>query len=90
VNRAYGPWTGGIANREYRRGKRAEPPPSDALAVLALVRGYQADCARWKHLLRASDHPTAEGTVRMIYCRDDQQKDLVRRAFQYATARGGS
>lgn len=83
-----GLWTGGAANREYRRGKRPEPPRADAQAVLALVRAYIADCDRWRHLLRASDHPTADGAVQLIYCRDDDEKDLVRRAFRFATAGG--
>jgi hypothetical protein len=81
-------WTGGLANRGYRRGTRAEPPPAAAQAALAQVRGYLADCTRWAHLLRASDHPTEDGAVKLIWCRDKAHEDMVRRAFRYATAGG--
>jgi hypothetical protein len=82
-------WTGGIANREWQRGTRAEPPPVDTQGVLARVRRYIADCERWQHLLRAKDHPTEDGAVKLILCPDKRHEDMVRRAFRYATARGG-
>lgn len=83
---AKGPWTGGLANREYRRGTRAEPPPVDAQAILAQVRSYLADCALFKALLRAADHPTEEGALKIVYCRTERHREVARAAFRHLTA----
>jgi len=77
-------WTGGTANREWQRGTRAEPVV-DAEAVKAQVLRYLADCRRWAHMLRPSDHPTEDGVLKVVYTQTDRQRQAVLDVFRLAT-----
>jgi hypothetical protein len=76
-------WTGGEANRQYRRGTRPEPDV-DTPAIAVQVRRYLHDCERFAGMLGPA-HPTAEGVLKIVFHRGDAQKRAVLAAFRELT-----
>lgn len=77
-------WTGGIANREWQAGTRAEPV-TDPDALAAHVRRYLADCGKFH--LDPKYHPTEDGVLKIVFHHGYAQKQAVLTAFRQLTER---
>jgi hypothetical protein len=71
-------------NYEWQTGTRVEPVV-DVAALKTHVLRYLADCRRWAHMLRVSDHPTLKGCLQVVYTQTDEQKQAATDLYYLAT-----
>ena len=84
-------WTGGVANREWNRGTAPLARADEVMSAAArqvlqtAVKRYLDECARFRTLLRAADHPTPRGMLHMVWCRDEAERDAALEEYAYLT-----
>ena len=76
-----GEWTGGIANREYRRGTRTEPVLTEELRrrLAGQVKNYLADARKFRL------KPSEERCLAVVYTANDKQKKYVADEYRRLT-----
>lgn len=85
-------WTGGAANREWQRGTAPGPRAAElergGLAAWAAeqARAYLAGCRMMRALLDPRYHPTADGMVKIVWCRDKAAETALRAAYNALTS----
>jgi hypothetical protein len=77
-------WTGGIANREWQRGRQAGRV-IDHVRLSGDVRRYLADCRAHAAALSAKYHPTEASALKVIHHHGHAEEDVIRGAFRALT-----
>jgi len=74
--------TGGAANREWNRGRKATPQQIAHDQLVEDVRRYIWDCHKHRAIVDPAHHPTAEGAAKAVFYRTKKERETIVAEFE--------